>query len=74
MHRSSEAESPVEMARVKAGVPLLRLEHMTGITRSTLRRKIANPGTFTTDELARVADALSVDAAELFADVTGVAS
>lgn len=74
MDRSDETESPVEKARREAGVPLLRLEHKTGIPRSTLRRKIDNPGTLTMDELKRVADALGADAQALFIEIHGGAA
>lgn len=71
MDRSAEVESPVEQARVKAGIPLLRLEQHAGIPRPTLRRKLAHPGTLTLDELSRVATALNADAGELFAEIIG---
>lgn len=74
MDRSAATDSPVERARQEAGVPLLRLEHKTGIARSTLRRKIDNPGTLTMDELKRVADALNADAQTLFAEIHGGAA
>lgn len=74
MDRSAGTTSPVEKARLAAGVPLLRLEHLTGISRSTLRRKIENPHTFTTGELRDVAAALSIDAGALFAEITEAAS
>ncbi len=74
MDRSAATESPVEKARQAAGVPLLRLEHKTGIARSTLRRKIDNPGTLTMDELRRVAVALNADPQALFAEIHGGAA
>lgn len=74
MDRSAGTESPVEQALREAGVPLLRLEHLTGISRSTLRRKIKNPHTFTTGELRDVAAALNTDAGALFAAITEAAS
>lgn len=70
MDRSPETASPVEKARIRAGVPMLRLEHMTGITRNTLKRKISNPETLTLGELARVATALDADARKLFAEIS----
>jgi len=71
MDRSAGVESPVEQARIKAGIPLLRLEQRAGISRPTLRRKLAHPGTLTLDELSRVAAALNADAGALFAEITG---
>lgn len=70
MDRSPETASPVEKARIRAGVPMLRLEHMTGITRNTLKRKIENPETLSLRDLKKIAAALDVDAARLFVEST----
>jgi transcriptional regulator with XRE-family HTH domain len=70
MDRSPETASPVEKARIRAGVPMLRLEHMTGITRNTLKRKIENPETLSLRELKKIAAALDADAGRLFVEST----
>lgn len=70
MDRSPETASPVEMARIRAGVPMLRLEHMTGITRNTLKRKIENPETLSLRDLKKIASALDEDAVRLFVEST----
>ena len=70
MDRSPETASPVEKARIRAGVPMLRLEHMTGITRNTLKRKIENPETLSLRDLKKIAAALDADAARLFVEST----
>ena len=70
MQRPAEAESPVEKARIAADVPMLRLEHLTGIARSTLKRKIDNPLTLTLGDLHSVATALNVDGGALYAEIT----
>ncbi len=62
-------ESPVEKARKKAGVPLLRLEQLTGIPRSTLRRQIANPLNIPAGDLLSIATALGVDDADLYQQI-----
>lgn len=46
--------------RKQAGISILALSDLTGIPRTSLRRKIKNPGQFTLDEFARVRAVLSI--------------
>jgi hypothetical protein len=55
---NQNANGPVDAARVQAGESLLGLSTKTGIPRNTLRRKIANPSSFTLAELSAVASAI----------------
>lgn len=73
MDRSARAETPTEKALTSSGLSLLRLEHLTGIPRSTLRRNISNPLRFSIGDLHRFAAATGVDGAELFAQIAGEA-
>lgn len=48
----------VESYRVAAGMPVLELSDKSGIARTSLRRKLAQPGLFTVDELNRLSTIL----------------
>ena len=50
----------IEDYRLKSGITTLQLSDLTGIPRTTLRRRLAAPGTFTIDELATICDALNI--------------
>lgn len=50
----------VEKYRVAAGMPILTLSDRTGISRTSLRRKLARPGLFTIDELHACARELNM--------------
>lgn len=63
------ADSPVEQARLKSGMPLVRLEQLSGVPHATLRQEITHPGTLTLEELHRVSAALDADAGELFTQI-----
>lgn len=69
MDRSPRTESAVEKALEASGVPLLRLEHLTGISRSTLRRKISNPLTLTLGEHQNIAEAIGADGTALYVEI-----
>ena len=50
----------VESLRRRASIPLQALSTATGIPRNTLRRKLANPSTFTLAEFTAVATHLNI--------------
>lgn len=50
----------VEKYRILAGIAKLELSDLTGIPRTSLRRKLSNPGLFTVDELHSLATVLSM--------------
>lgn len=62
-------DSPVEKARLAAGVSMLELERRTGIARTTLRRQIKNPATLSGESLSRIATALNADDVALYAEI-----
>lgn len=71
MDRSARDETPAEKAFARSGLSLLRLEHLTGISRSTLRRCMADPRRFTVGDLHQFAEATGVDEAKLYVEITG---
>ena len=69
MDRSAPTGNPVE--KLAEGIPRLELERQTGISRTTLNRKIQNPEQFSLSEFMRLAEALGVeDPVALFVQVT----
>lgn len=61
-HRTPHINIDVESFRIKAGMSVLQLSDKTGIARTTLRRKLAQPGLFTLNELAAIIAALNIPA------------
>lgn len=59
------AEVRAEMARQNKRVTLTGMAEATGITLSTLRRRVDGSSSFTLDELTRVAEYLGVSVAVL---------
>lgn len=55
----------VDAAIATSGMSVHTLSEVTGIPRTTLRRKLKKPGTFTLDEYAEIAAALNIPAAAL---------
>lgn len=51
-----------ESYRLKRGMSKLELSDKSGVARSTLRRKLKNPGLFTIDELATLSEILDMPA------------
>ena len=74
MDNNATVANPVEAARIKAGFSLLGLSDATGIPRTSLRRKIQNPKTFTLAELESFAVVVNEDAGELFKTINGAAA
>jgi hypothetical protein len=52
----------VEQIRRDQNVSILALSTASGVPRSSLKRKLANPGTFTIDEYLSICDALGIPA------------
>ena len=50
----------IERTRQTLNVSLLALSEATGIPRSSLKRKLANPGTFTLDQYVSVCTVLNI--------------
>jgi hypothetical protein len=67
---STEAPSPVEVARLKAGETFHSLSIKSGISRGVLARKIAKPELFNLGDIQAIAEALNIkDPVRLMADV-----
>lgn len=71
MDTAESLKNPIETARLKAGLPLTSLSNLTGIPRTSLRRKIQHPSTLTLGELDALSAVLAIDAAETFAAING---
>lgn len=57
---TSEPQS-IDSRRQELGLTQVELADLSGIPRTTLMRKLRNPGTFTLDELAALSVALNAD-------------
>jgi transcriptional regulator with XRE-family HTH domain len=58
----------VDTSRSTAGISVLKLAELTDIPKSTLQRKLKGVDEFTAGQLARIASALGVSAAEWFTE------
>jgi DNA-binding phage protein len=61
-HSSKTIAVDVDAAIAASGMSVHQLADKTGIPRTTLRRKLKKPGTFTLDEYAELAHALNLPA------------
>ena len=68
--RTKMVQTPAEKAFARSGLSLLRLEHLSGIPRSALRRCMADPRRFTLSDLHSFAEATGGDGAQLFTEIT----
>jgi transcriptional regulator with XRE-family HTH domain len=52
----------IDAKRLELGFTQVQLADLAGIPRTTLQRKMRNPGTYTLDEIAAISTALGVTA------------
>ena len=55
------ADNPLEKARKRADISLLRLSNSTGISRTTLRRKMEHPEDLTVQEWVKICAEVGFD-------------
>ncbi|WP_295837455.1 hypothetical protein [uncultured Microbacterium sp.] len=66
MQNDSQLEiSPLEAARLRSGLSVQALSHVTGISRSTLQRRLDHPETASLTEVSAIAEATATHAPDL---------